>query len=164
MTGLLVSNCDLRSNSDGVVEWEGGHADRDAGVGADFRPVEVNDQVREAIDGMGRLRIAGSALTMPYTISQAVTLSRSPSARLRLPRTDRAVCEGLSAAGDCWGRLARDGDGPCQGAGRDVPLPIWPRRDPTGCCQILAPLASCCTTQDPRSSVEGPGFGRVNDG
>ena len=49
MTGLLVSNCDLRSNSDGVVEWEGGHADRDAGVGADFRPVEVNDQVREAI-------------------------------------------------------------------------------------------------------------------
>jgi hypothetical protein len=50
--GLLVSNRDLRSNDDRVVERKSGHADRDAGVCADFRPVEVNDQVREAIDGV----------------------------------------------------------------------------------------------------------------
>ena len=53
--GLLVSNRDLRSNDNRVVERKSGHADRDAGVHADFRPVEVNDQVRKAIDSVGRL-------------------------------------------------------------------------------------------------------------
>ena len=43
---LLVSNRDLRSNDNRVV---------DAGVYADFRPVEINDHVREAIDGVSRL-------------------------------------------------------------------------------------------------------------
>jgi hypothetical protein len=52
---LLVSNRDLRSNDDRVVERKSGHADCDAGVCADFRPIEINDQVREAIDGVGRL-------------------------------------------------------------------------------------------------------------
>src|SRR5215211_3322255 len=33
----------------------------------------------------------GVALTMPCTINQALTRSRSPSSRLRLLRTDRAV-------------------------------------------------------------------------
>ena len=53
--GLLVGNRDLRSNDHRVVERKSGHADRDAGVDADFRPIELNNQVREAIDGVGRL-------------------------------------------------------------------------------------------------------------
>ena len=119
--GALTPQLYFSSDRYGVVESQRSHADGNARVVADVRAKEFQNQIRESVDSVGGLRIANvRALTIPYTISQAATRSRSPSSRLRLPRIDRAV---LRAA--AWAASSVTSNGT---------RPKGPLNEPSGAC------------------------------
>ena len=87
--GLAEGN--LSFDLDRQIERQFRHPDGAATVRAHGGPVELQDQIRAAVDDAGCWLKPGAELTMPNKRSHAVTRSRSPSARLRLPKIDSAV-------------------------------------------------------------------------
>jgi hypothetical protein len=94
---LLLLNLHLGSDHHAEVQGKRRNANRRPSVLACLPAIQVHNEVREPIDDVGRLARARFALTIPCTISHAVTRSRSPKARLRLPSADSAV-----SRADAW--------------------------------------------------------------